>query len=225
MRGVRKVLSVVAKDLKIEFRSRELLSTMFFFAFIILLVFKFSLGRSGIPPSEIGAGLLWISFTMAGIFGLSRSVEIEGVNDCLSGLLLSPFDRTSLFLGKLLVNFIRLSFMECGVLLLAALLMGIAVFNNFWLLLLVIALNTFGFATVGTLFSLIVARAGSGNVLLTVLQFPVIIPLLIAAVHSTEGALEGLSLGDVSDSIKISVVFCIIMFAVSTVIFEFALED
>ena len=222
---MQKIITIISKDMKIELRSKELLSTMFFFAFIILLVFKISLGKSGVIPSEIGAGILWISFTMAGIFGLSRSFEIERGNDCLNGLLLAPLDRTTLFIGKMITNFIFLSLMEILVLAFAFLLMGIKVHRNLPLLLLVISLNTFGFATVGTLFSLIVSRAGSGSILLSILQFPVIVPLLIAAVHSTEGALEGLSFSDISDSIKISAVFCIIMFAVSSVIFDFVLEE
>ena len=104
-RYLNQVRAIVWKDFITELKTRELFSSMFIFALLVIIIFIFSINLSIVKASEIGPGVMWVAFLFAGTIGLNRSFILEKENDCLQGLLLAPVDRTALYFGKLISNF------------------------------------------------------------------------------------------------------------------------
>ena len=106
------VAAILWKDLKTEIRTKERLSAMCFFAFLVVLIFNFALEPGSAVMASAAPGIFWIAVTFAGLLGLTRSFTMEQENDCLMGLLLSPADRGAIYLGKTLANLLTMAFME-----------------------------------------------------------------------------------------------------------------
>src|SRR3972149_1795538 len=93
---------IVWKDLLSELRSRENISSMFFFALIIILIFSLSLSMDQQMAREMIPGILWIAFSFTGIIGLGKAflagMRVGEVDDA------RPEGRqeASVYLGKLL---------------------------------------------------------------------------------------------------------------------------
>ena len=98
------VAAVVWKDLRAEFRSRELFSAMLVFSLLIILIFNFALELDVKTRQSVTAGVLWATFAFAGTLGLNRSMAIEKDRGCLDGLLLAPVDRSAIYFGKVISN-------------------------------------------------------------------------------------------------------------------------
>src|SRR3954452_14403565 len=106
MRVVRQVLTITAKDLRAELRTKEAINASFAFALVILLLFSFAFDPTEEMTQSISGGLLWIVFAFAGTLVLNRSFARELPNDCLDALVASPVSGSALFLGKALANFV-----------------------------------------------------------------------------------------------------------------------
>ena len=110
------ILAIVWKDFVTELKTRELFSAMFIFALLVILIFIFSVNLSVVKASEVGPGILWVAFLFSGTIGLNRSFMLEQENGCLMGLMLAPADRTAIYFGKLISNFVFLTVMELFIL-------------------------------------------------------------------------------------------------------------
>ena len=102
-------MTIVWKDFVTEFKTRELFSSMFIFALLVIMIFIFSVNLSIVKASEVGPGILWVAFLFSGTLGLNRSFVLEKENGCLMGLILAPSDRTTIYFGKLISNFVFLT--------------------------------------------------------------------------------------------------------------------
>lgn len=222
MNYVGKVWSIVRKDLALEKRSREVLSSMFIFSLIVILIFSFSFDLAVERAVTVVPGVLWVAITFAGMLGLARSFVLERDQGCLDGLLLCPVDRSILYLGKMLGNLIFISITEVIVVPLC-----FALFNlPFHVLLLpVILLGTIGFSSVGTLVSAMTVHARAREVMLPILLFPLVMPALIAAVKLTGGVLEGQSWGEMRNWMQLLIGFDIVYLTLSYLAFEYVVEE
>jgi heme exporter protein B len=222
MNFVGKVWSIVRKDLALEKRNREILSSMFIFALIVILVFSFSFDLRVESVTQVAPGVLWVAITFAGMLGLARSFVLERDQGCLDGLLLCPVDRSVLYLGKMLSNVLFISITEAIILPLC-----FALFNlPFRLLLLpVILLGTVGFSAVGTLVSAMTVHARAREVMLPILLFPIVMPALIAAVKLTAGVLDGQPWTEMKNWLQLLVGFDVIFSVASYVAFDYIVEE
>ena len=108
-------LYIAAKDLKAEFRTKQMLNSMFIFSLIVLVVFSVSFGDflgDTEKVEKLAPGVLWIAFTFAGMLGLSRTFVMETENGCLEALMLCPVDRGAIYTGKILSNLAIVFLME-----------------------------------------------------------------------------------------------------------------
>lgn len=181
---------VLRKDLRVESRSREMLSTTLFFAVSCVLVFSFGFVRGGRVVDGAVAGILWIAISFSGTLALARAFERERYHNVLGGLMLAPVHRPAIYLGKLLGLLLLLGIVEVVVAAMVAFLFQASLFQHFWRLLAILALGTIGFASVGTLFSAMLVRVKNRAVLLPVLLYPVTIPVLIMGVSGTAALLQ-----------------------------------
>lgn len=232
MNALRQVGALCAKDLLIEWRTRDLLSTMVVLGFTSILLFNFAVDFGVVPFKLVGAPVLWMAFLFTGVTGIARSFALERENRCLEGLLLSPSDRSVLYAGKLLVNFVVL--LAFGLLLLALSLVflnqgrgAVDLPLSRWAAVAgILALESLGLAAVGTLFALMAQRTRRGEVLLPVLQSILALPVLLCGVMATRKLVDvDVPLDAIEGLVRLSAVFDIVFIALALVVFEFVVEE
>ncbi len=218
---LRKVWTLLWKDLVSESRTKELLNFGLVFSFLVLVVFNFAFDiRSG-ETSSLAAGVLWVTFVFAGVLSLGRAFARDKERGTMDGLLLAPVDRSAIYLAKVLANIVYMAAVQAVVLPVFAALFDIPFVTVD--LLLIVALGTVGLASVGTLFAAIAAHARAREMMLPVLMFPIIVPVVIAAVKASDAALGDSSLD--LPWINLLVAFDAVFFAVSLVVFEYVIEE
>ena len=220
---LRKILAIVHKDIIAELRTKEMFSSMFVFALLVIVIFNFAFELRVANVKQVAPGVLWVTFTFAGMLGLNRSFILEKDKGCLEGLLLAPVDRSAIYFGKMLGNLIFMSVVEAIVLPIFWVLFNPPLFSP--ALILVIVLGTLGFAGVGTLFSAIAVHTRAREVMLPILLFPIVVPLMIAAVKITGGLLDGQPLLEMRNWLNLLVGFDIIFLTVSYMTFDYVVEE
>ena len=176
---------VVRKDVAIEARSWEVVTTTLFFATATVLIFAFAFVKEGQAAEDAAAGILWIAIAFSGTLALGRTFERERYSETLRALLLAPAPRPALYLGKLLGMLALLGLAEVLLVPIIALMFQAPLFNRPLLLAALLAGGTVGFTAVGTLFAAMLVRARSRDVLLPILLYPITIPVIIAGVRGT----------------------------------------
>ncbi|MDK2947998.1 heme exporter protein B [Methanolobus vulcani] len=224
---MKKSLYIAAKDLKYEFRTKQMLNSMLIFSLIVIVIFSISfvdvLSQTELV-GKLAPGVLWVAFTFAGTLGLSRSFAGEMENGCLEGLKLSPIDRSSIYIGKTISNAVLMFIVE-----LLTIPIFIVLFNynisGIPGLALVIFLGTFGFVSVGTLLSALSASTRAREIMLPVLLLPLIIPVIIPAVMATGTILTDGGISSISSELRLLIVYDLIFFVVGQLVFEYTVMD
>jgi heme exporter protein B len=218
------VSSIIFKDIIIEMRNKESISSMIMFGVLVLVIFNFAFEPSSVERALIAPGTLWVAFSFAAILGLNRSLAMEIDNDCLQGLLLSPIGRGDLYLGKVASNFIFMMIAE------AVVLPFFIIFNNlrfnvqFLEVGAIACLGTVAVAAIGTILSTISANTRMKEVMLPVLQIPLTVPVVIASVEATSMVLTGETKG-ISSWLYLLAGFSIVYLVASYLIFDFVVEE
>jgi heme exporter protein B len=222
---LRAIGAVVWKDLSAELRSRELISAMLVFALLVILIFNFALDLDPATrrQSTITSGVLWVIFVFAGTLGLNRSMAIEKDRGCMDGLLLAPVDRSAIYFGKALGNLVFMLMVEVIVLPIYSLLYNVNLFNPG--LLLVILLGSIGYVAVGTLLAAMAVQARTRDILLPILLFPVVLPVILAAVKASTGFLDGIDMNEIWPWLNLLIAFDIIFSAVAFMVFDYVVEE
>ncbi|MAX17502.1 MAG: cytochrome C biogenesis protein [Nitrospina sp.] len=222
---VSQIMAIVWKDFVTEFKTRELFSAMFIFALLVILIFIFSVNLSIVKASEVGPGILWVAFLFSGTLGLNRSFVLEKENGCLMGLILAPADRTTIYFGKLISNFVFLTAMELFILPLFMVFFNIDLLEHLLPLLLVIFLGTLGFCTLGTLLSSLSSNLKTREIMLPILLYPLLVPIVIGVVRMTGQILAGEPLSGMMNWIGLTASFDIIYIGVSIMTIDHILEE
>ena len=183
------VLAILWKDVILELRTKDIVVSALVFALLVIVVFSFAITPTPQTVAFVAPGILWISFTFGGVLGLNRSMALERESGGLHALMLAPVSRDLIFFGKMLGTFLFMLLVEVAVF------PVFAVLFNFSLLLPglipVAVLATLAIAAVGTLFAAIAANTRSREVMLPLLFFPVVVPVVIAAVEASTAVLQG----------------------------------
>ncbi len=220
---IRSLFAVVWKDVAAEMRSRELLSAMLVFSLLVILIFNFALQLNAQVRKDVTAGVLWVTFSFAGTLGLNRSMAVEKDRGSLDGLLLTPVDRSAIYFGKALGNLIFMFVVEAIVLPVYSLLYNVNLFNPG--LLAVIALGSIGYVAVGTLLSSMAVQTRTRDVLLPILLFPLVIPVILAAVKASSGFLSGTELEQIMPSVNLLIGYDVIFTALAFMFFDYVVEE
>jgi heme exporter protein B len=221
---VRRTWAVVWKDVLVERRTKETVNAVVFFSVLLLFVFEFTLGADRERLAAVLPGLLWLGVLLAGLLGLGRTFVLERENDCWEALLLTPGDKGAVYVGKLAGNVVLMALVETIVLLLFTVLLNVDVGRALPGLLLVLALGTLGIAAVGTLFGAMTAHVRARELLFPVLLLPVLVPVLLAVVKSTEALLGGEPLSAVAHWLKLLVAADVIYVVAGLLTFDVLLE-
>lgn len=189
MSTARAAAILLAKELRLEFRTRELLSATVIFALVVVVLFSFAFDPTSAESRRYGPGLLWIAFLFAGSLMVNPSFAREQANDTLDALRMAPVSSFAILSGKMLANFIFMSLAEVVLVPVFAVLYNVSLAGVVWRLILVLVLGTSGLVITGTVFSAISAHARMRELLLPLLLLPILAPLLIAAVEATASLL------------------------------------
>lgn len=223
-RGLLAALTIARKDLRTELRTKESLNASASFALVILVLFSFAFTLERDEFYAISGGLLWLVFSFAGALIVNRGFARELPNDCLDVLISSPAPGWAIFLGKALTAFVLLLIVEAISLPIFGLFYNIRWMDSFGPLVLIILLSTWGITVVGTAFSAVIVNVRLRELMLPVLLYPILIPLLIAAMGSTTAVLSGEAMtGDNSSYIRQLVGFDVMYTALALYMIEFIL--
>ena len=191
---LRQAARIAAKDLRIEWRSREILATMTFLAVVIVLIFSFAfVVGDARPPAPVTSGILWIALVVSGTVGLGRTFDRERDGEAIRSLLLSPTSRAAIYLGKLAATVGLMLVVEVVLTFLAGLLFSNKVAEQLGGVATLLVLGTIGFAAVGCVFSAALLRSRSRDVLLAALLYPIVVPIVIAGARGTAQLIDPLS--------------------------------
>ena len=219
------VLAVARKDLRQEVRSKAVTVATLFFSAIVLVILAFAVGPSPAALESAAPGGLWVALAFAGVISAAQSYAAELEDGALESLLLYPVPRGAIYLGKLLANWVFMSVLGFVMVPLTALLFGMTLREHLLWLLVTVLLGTLGFALIATFYAALTANLRARESLLPVLMFPVVVPVLLAAVRATG---EIVRLGDLKiaqDWLQLLVGFDLIYFVVCTAIFSFVVEE
>jgi heme exporter protein B len=178
------------KELRTEFRSRELLTTTVVFVLMVVVLFSFTFDPSSTESRRFAPGLLWLAFLFAASLMLQPCFLREQTNDTLSALRLSVSDPFAIFLAKLTANTLFLLITELLMLPVFSILFNIPVGSVVGSLVLVFFLGSLGISVTGTALSAISAQARMRELLLPILLLPLLSPVLIASTEATAALLD-----------------------------------
>jgi heme exporter protein B len=178
------------KELRTEFRSRELLTTTVVFILVVLILFSFAISPTTEESREFGPGLLWLAILFAASLMLQPCFLREQSNDTLSSLRLAVGDPFSIFLAKLIANTLFLLLTELIMLPFFAIFYNVPILPEFHWLVLVLFLGSLGISVAGTALSAISAQARMRELLLPLLLLPLLTPVLVVSATVTVSLFE-----------------------------------
>lgn len=222
-RGTGSAAAIVAKDLRVELRGKEVVGAMVLLALFIVVAANLVFDVRG-QEVRVAAAVLWITLLFALSLGVALTFTKEVDRGTLRTLLLAPVDVSSVYLAKAATNTVL------GLLLVAFTVPLYALFFSYDLLpvlgglLLVLGLGVVGLVAVGTLFAAVAARTKTREVLLPVLLFPLAVPLLLAALSATFPVLRGEGLLQAWNGVTFLVGYDVTMLALGWLLFEYVVE-
>lgn len=221
-------LTLAAKDIKIELRSKEMVSAMFLFSLLIVLAIRFgfadSLSGEGFSIADLASSALWICFSFAAIIGMHTSFAKEKDRETLDGLLLCPIDRSSIFLGKVASNLVLVFIVDLLAILFFALFFAYDFGGNMAAVIVIALVGTLSLVLVGTIVGAISVNARAREVLLPILLIPLIaFTVIIPSVSATRKAISG-DLSEAVGEIQSILGFAAIFGAVGYFTFDYVME-
>ena len=204
--------ATLAKDLRLEWRSKDAINSMLFFALLVVVIFSFSFDPTAEESRRIAGGLVWVAFLFAAVVALNQTWARELRNQVLDAYRVSPAPANALFLAKALGNFIFVSVLEALMTPLFIVFYNLRALGPAYQLLVVAVLGTWALVVNGTFFAAMSVRTRSREIMLPLLLFPITIPALLAMVEATSAILTG----------EFSARFWIVLLAAYDVVFTMA---
>ncbi len=183
--------ATLAKDIRLEWRSKDAINSMLFFALLTVVIFSFSFDLTPEESRMIAGGLIWVALLFAAVVALNQTWARELRNSVLDAYRIAPAPLESLFMAKTIGNFIFVSVLEMVIAPLFVLFYNLRSVGPAYQLLIVSVLGNWALVVNGTFFGAISIRTRSREVLLPLLLFPISIPALLAAVNATTNILTG----------------------------------
>jgi len=217
------VKTIALKDLRIEIRGRELVTSMMLFAAIAVLIFSFALELDQNVQKESAGGILWVTIAFAGTLGLGRSLAAEKDKGNLDALLIAPIARSAIFYGKLIGNLLFTTTVGILLVFLLTILFNVNLFvPSLWI---VIVLGCLGFATTGTLVASMSVHARARETLLPILLLPIILPIIISATRASIAIITELKQEDWLPWIQLLILIDGIFLVLAFFLFDFIVEE
>jgi heme exporter protein B len=185
------VFSHLRKDLQLEWRSRDSINGMLFFALLVVVVFSLAFDPTAAMSRQIAGGILWVALLFAAVTALNQAWTREQRNRVLEAQRMAPSPPSALFLGKALANFIFVAVVEAVLAPLFVVFYNLHALGEGWLLAAVLPLGTWALVCNGTFFAALGLRTRNRELLLPLILFPISIPALLGMMQATTGILSG----------------------------------
>ena len=211
------------KDLRLEWRSRDTLNALGFFALLVVVIFSFSFDPNAEESRHIAGGIFWVSFVFAALVALNQSWARELRHQVLDAYRISHAPPAALFVGKAAGNFLFVALIEALVSPLFVIFYNLRVIGSGWMLAMVFLLGTWALVINGTFFAALCARTRSREMMLPLLLLPISIPAVLAMVEATTAILTGES--SPAMWIKLLAGYDIIFTTASLILFETVLNS
>jgi heme exporter protein B len=218
------LLIALRKDLLLQWRGRAQVIATFAFGAAALLLFSFAVGPDSAALREHAGGFLWLGLLLASTLSLAESFEREMEEGALEGLLLLPAKPRGLYYGKAVANWMNLALLGIALVPIMVVLYDAGTLRLFSLLI-VILLGTAGLSAPGTLYAAMTSQTRARQTLLPLLLFPLVVPVLLAAVKATSLLILGDPMGQLRPWLALLVVFDLIHWSVGALLFGRVVED
>ncbi len=217
------IVTMLWKDIVLELRSRELIVSVIVFGLLLVVVFSFALDPEPGQATKLAPGILWVAFAFAATLAMNRAFVREQEAGVLEGILVSPVSRDAIFLAKAASSFIFMLLIEAVLLPAYAVMLGFSALS--WTLGVTILLATLGFALIGTLFSALAAQTRSREIMLPVLFFPIVLPVILAAVEASTRAVGGETFIGLGRWLPLIGIFDVVFLLICPWVFSYIVED
>lgn len=206
------------KDFRLEWRSKDAINSMLFFALLVLVIFTFSFDPLAEESRLIAGGIGWVAMLFATVVALNQSWARELRDGVLDALRLAPAPPNALFLGKVIANFLFVAVIEALITPIFVVFYNLRMIGSGWQLLAVAALGTWALVINGTFFSALSIRTRNRELMLPLVLFPISLPALLSMVLATTNILTGERAP--FDWIKLLVVYDVVFTTVCLLLFE-----
>jgi len=185
------IVATLDKDFRLEWRSKDAINSMLFFALLVVVIFSFSFDHTAEESRRIAGGLIWVAFLFAAVVALNQTWARELRNQVLDAYRVSPAPANALFVAKALGNFVFVAVLEVLMTPLFMVFYNLRSIGPVYLLVVTSLLATWALVVNGTFFAAMSLRTRSREVMLPLILFPISIPALIAMVEATTTILTG----------------------------------
>lgn len=174
--------AVLIKDLTLEFRTKDVLSSLILFSVLTVVVMAFGFTWAARSQQPLFApGALWVNVLFTATVGFNRFFDRERENNCFEGILLTPVNKIALFAAKSTAQFIFNTTAQLIFVPLIIVFFNVPVYRPL-VLILQLLFATLGISAIGTLFASLLMEVRVRDVLLPLIVFPLTIPQLLAGV-------------------------------------------
>ena len=216
---------IIHKDLISECRAHRVWPAMLLAGSLVTLLLSIQMDLPADQKRQIVGSLLWLATVLAGMPALGRSFESEREQGCWEGLLLLPISSMTVYLGKLAVNVVALTALQCVLVPLFAVVSGVPLLAHPGAMLLIGLLGNLAIASVGTLLGAMAGGVRQGGNLLVLLVLPVAIPVVLAAAEATRLTVENDFGATWWCWIRLLGALAVVFVTAGAVLFDFAIED
>jgi heme exporter protein B len=185
------VVNHLRKDIQLEWRSRDSINGMLFFALLVVVVFAFAFDPTAAMSRQIAGGILWVALLFTSVTALNQSWTREQRNRVLEAQRMAPSPASALFLGKALANLLFVAIVEAVLAPLFIVFYNLHALGQGWMLAVVMPLGTWALVCNGTFFAALGLRTRNRELLLPLILFPISIPALLGMMQATTGILSG----------------------------------
>mgnify|MGYP003376969555 CR=1 FL=1 len=217
--------AVLRKDLRIELRTREIVTTGGFFAVLVAVMASIAFSAGPKTQVRIAPGAIWLPIAFASVLALGRTWQREREESALTGLLVSPIPRAAIFVGKALGVVFLMFAVEALVVPVVALLFHVEILEYLGKILPILILGTVGIASTGTLFGVMTVRTSARDLVLASVLFPLLSPVLLSSVAGTALVFGGGSYAELRDYLLLLAVFDVVAIGGGVAVFGALVDD
>lgn len=216
--------ATLRKEFLLQWRTRGQIAAVFIFGATALLLFSFSIGPNSEALRLYAPGFLWLGLLLSSTLALSESFHLEMEQRALEGLLLLPASDRALYYGKAIANAVQLTVLGIALIPVMVILYDAGT-TRIGALIGVIVLGACGLSAPGTLYTGMTSQVRAQQTLLPLLLFPLVVPVLLAAVKATSLFIHGDPMGQARSWITLLIAFDAIYWSLCGLLFGRVVED
>ena len=212
-------LRIAAKDLRLCLRGSQGLAQTALLGLLVIFVFSLSRRPGEEVPALAAAAIFWLSTLFSQVLAFSGLYALEEGNGARMGLAMAPIAPQAVWLGKALAGLTLVVACQTVFSVAVAVFLGQSVAGSFVTGLGCVVLVDLGLAALGSLMGALACGRTARESLLTVIFFPLIIPVLLAGIKVLEGVILGVDEG--LDWLGLAGAFAAVFSAAALVLFPY----